>query len=308
MRVMIVLAMLGATTLGAANFSGHFPFASSEQVARSRQDRAENPSRYAYNPLQVGNKWFYSGWYEDYDGDHPINHFCGREVSADSLINDVTHYWVESGYTFEWFWEYNQGDSLIVWDNGPYSQPCNDELFWVFTPGATFIPYWSGGWEMTCEPYGLIEVFGQTVMSVIFNPVVSNPVLWAEVFGPVATMFDFGELYLDGCVIDGVSYGYTDIQDESLPPAPGIELSCYPNPFSRELNISLKLPENRPQGAVLSCYNLKGQIIRSWPANASHNLVWDGSDAIFRQLSPGLYFLKATSGRQTTVKKCLKLR
>ena len=305
-NLLIIVFLLSGASLTAQHFPERFQRSTPQQTEQYWADKASNPERYTYNPLQVDNKWFYSGYYEDFDGYHDIPHFCGREVSADSLIDGVMHYWVFSNYTFEDGWECNQGDSMLVWTHDPYHDPPDfDALRWVFTPGATFVPYGFGNWEMTCEPNGLIEVYGQTVMSVIFNLVPSNPVLWTEVFGPVATMFDFGELYLDGCIIDGVSYGNTPVDDELVPAVTELSLSCNPNPFRETANISFSLEDKGK--ATLAVYNLRGQKVRTLLSgelpSGKHQLAWDGRDDRGQQAASGIYFLRLEQGGHNAVRK-----
>jgi hypothetical protein len=85
-------------------------------------------------------------------------------------------------------------------------------------------------------------------------------------------------------------------------------ISIYPNPFNRELNLDLKFPENQYQPVLIGCYNLKGQLVRSWTATNSQILTWNGTDSSGNQLSPGVYIIRATSGVYCTVSKILKIR
>ncbi len=305
MRALIMLILILSTALQAVSISDYFREPTQQEVQQYYQNKANNPGRYTYNPLQVGNKWYYSGWYSDLVEDHPIYSFCDRQVTADSLINNVMHYYVTSMYTFEHFWECNRGDSLMSYGDFYYlNPPYADTLFWVFTPGATFLPYWYW-WEVTCQPYGLANVFGQTVMVVYYSLCASNVSLWAEVFGPLSHGFDFGGIYLDGCIINGVTYGIVPNDDEYLPSPIPLNVTCYPNPFSN--NINIKLESSQKQSVTISLHNIKGQHIRTWNATSPITLTWDGRDSESHTLSPGVYFLRAIAGKTCLIKKILKI-
>lgn len=308
MRLLLICIFLFSMVLSASSIYDYFSQPTQEQVQKYYQDKSRDPLRYTYNPLQVGNKWFYSGWYNDGTSpiDYPIDTFCGREVRADSLINGRMHYYVFSHYTFEHFWEYNQGDSLMAYTdwggpNGQYS----DQLFWVFNPGCTFQPYWNGGWDTVCTEYGLVNLYGQTVNVVYFVIAASNVSLWAEMFGPLSHGFDFGAVSLDGCIIDGVTYGVVPNPEEPLHQPDTMSLCCYPNPFRSTVSIILEKTDN--QSISFSIYNLKGQLVRNWNNLRKFNLTWDGTDLKGKPASPGIYLIKACSGNQTSMYKVIKL-
>jgi hypothetical protein len=180
-----------------------------------------------------------------------------------------------------------------------------DALHWLFVPEETFYPYWCSGLEITCIPYGLVDVFGQTVMAVLYS-VNSNYSFWAEVFGPISHHFDFGAVYLDGCILGGIEYGTVPNSDDNMPAQIQAKLTCYPNPFDTTIN--LRLDSKQKQLAAISINNTRGQLIRTWQVISPKTLSWDGNDAELRTIPTGIYFVKATTGKESIVKKILKIK
>ena len=64
--------------------------------------------------------------------------------------------------------------------------------------------------------------------------------------------------------------------------------------------------------AVLSIYNLKGQIVAtimdSHMMPGKHTLTWYGKDSMGREVSSGMYFYKLTVGKISYQKKLILLR
>jgi hypothetical protein len=309
MPFLLITFLFVSSALQAFDLFEHFPEPTQHQTEQYYKDKANNPERYFFNPLQTGNKWYYSGYYADSDGDHQIEHFLDREVLADSLIDGIMHYYVYSSYTFENFWECNYGDSLMTWGDVFFNPPYSDELFWVFSPGASFIPYWTGGWEISCEPCGLIDLFGQTVMTVSYTRT-SIFSIWAEGFGPIYHSFDFGEVWLDGCVINGVTYGNTAVEDDLIPQVSDIEIVCFPNPFRESANISFSVADEGK--TTLSFYNLRGQKVRTLIdgdlPEGKHSLTWDGRNEKNQKVSSGIYLVRVEQNGKSTSRKVVHLK
>jgi hypothetical protein len=121
---------------------------------------------------------------------------------------------------------------------------------------------------------------------------VSHP-SYLSYYGSVATgnqNIDLGDLPL--------VWDYsTPLDNPDLISAPA-SLSCYPNPFSRSVNIAYRLKESG--FASLDIYNVKGQKIRtlfSGTAKAGgYSAVWDGSDSGGRQAANGVYYYRLSAG------------
>jgi hypothetical protein len=72
------------------------------------------------------------------------------------------------------------------------------------------------------------------------------------------------------------------------------QVKCYPNPFSDQLTIEIRLAE--PKELEVAIYDLAGKLIRSLfngNAGTSETLVWDGTNGNGVKLGSGTYILKA---------------
>jgi YD repeat-containing protein len=94
--------------------------------------------------------------------------------------------------------------------------------------------------------------------------------------------------------------------DNTTPALSGLQITASPNPFTAELSIQIKSRQSQP--ALVSIYNLRGQLIRNVSAQTNSKLSWDGTDDMQNQVAQGMYLIKVTSGSETTSAKVLKLR
>lgn len=89
----------------------------------------------------------------------------------------------------------------------------------------------------------------------------------------------------------------------------------YPNPFSGSTTICFSLhPTNlQTDNATISIYNLKGQLVKSFPLTTHYsphtNVVWDGTDMNGNKLPSGIYFYHLKSENIISeVKKMVLIR
>ncbi len=97
---------------------------------------------------------------------------------------------------------------------------------------------------------------------------------------------------------------------EQVLPVPTTALRAFPNPFAGTAALSLDL-----KGAghtELAVYNLRGQKVRvllnSSLDKGRHELVWDGLDDQGRPLSPGIYFCRLTTEKDTYTLRLARIR
>ncbi len=88
-------------------------------------------------------------------------------------------------------------------------------------------------------------------------------------------------------------------------------ISCYPNPFNPELTIAFFTTETT-ESTEINIYNVKGQKVKSL-VNAvlsagEHSVVWQGKDDKGRQVSSGLYLVRADIGGREVTEKALLLK
>lgn len=89
------------------------------------------------------------------------------------------------------------------------------------------------------------------------------------------------------------------------------QLSCYPNPFNPELNISFYQIERSPIEQI-TIYNLKGQKIKQINEISTtlglQTIVWDGKDKHNKSVASGIYFIKIKSEVSTETQKVILLK
>jgi len=103
----------------------------------------------------------------------------------------------------------------------------------------------------------------------------------------------------------------TYIDEEEINPNTYTETTLcknYPNPFNPLTTIKFFVEEN--DTAELSIYNLKGQLVKSYPVFNSgyHSAVWKGLDNHGNKISSGIYLYKLQSKTTNQVHKMLMLK
>jgi hypothetical protein len=78
--------------------------------------------------------------------------------------------------------------------------------------------------------------------------------------------------------------------------APGLSLSCEPNPFRTKTAISLQPTANSP--AELVVFDVSGRCVRTLAVDRTSNAVWDGTDGLGQPLPSGAYFMRLDAGGQ----------
>lgn len=87
-------------------------------------------------------------------------------------------------------------------------------------------------------------------------------------------------------------------------------LQNYPNPFNPETWIQFNTAKTTE--VELAIFNIQGQFVRTlgqreFPAG-THQIRWDGKDNFGREVTSGVYFLKATESQHAQVIKLIKMK
>lgn len=93
--------------------------------------------------------------------------------------------------------------------------------------------------------------------------------------------------------------------DDEVIPAPSQALSCYPNPFAKDVCISFAGEDKAP--VEIAVYNIRGQLIRKWASVGSKEIVWDGKDENAISVSRGVYLICARQGTHRSINRLAKL-
>jgi hypothetical protein len=101
------------------------------------------------------------------------------------------------------------------------------------------------------------------------------------------------------------------VQEDVLPIVSGITIMPnYPNPFHSETTFQVRT-SNSSSPLHVSIYNLKGQLVKKLTNSLSatqNTLHWDANDNNGKQVSSGLYFIRARQNGQTSTRKILLLK
>ncbi len=98
----------------------------------------------------------------------------------------------------------------------------------------------------------------------------------------------------------------TQNEDVTVPASKEIQLHIYPNPFSKELNISNQSKSN--QMVKYQIFNLKGQLVSTFDTTPNTSMIWNGKDKDGSNVSSGIYFLKMEQGKNNLTSRFLKIK
>ncbi len=105
----------------------------------------------------------------------------------------------------------------------------------------------------------------------------------------------------------GRIWGGSADDDPVAVPAGNLTLkNLYPNPFQTTTTLYLASKEAAP--AKISVYDVRGRLIKTWPANLERGesrVSWDGTDANNGRVPAGIYLLRVASGNETLTAKAL---
>jgi hypothetical protein len=128
----------------------------------------------------------------------------------------------------------------------------------------------------------------------------------------------FYNIYLKGCVIDGILYGDTTNLIVSVKPGEGddlpedfILLQNYPNPFNPSTTISFELLKYSTVSLII--YDILGneilKLIDNRELNAGeHKVIWDGLKENERKAASGIYFYRLITNNQVLSRSMILLK
>jgi hypothetical protein len=300
-----------------------------EQKSEFFRKAAEDPDLYTYNPLQMGNVWWYTThWVGNSIVDPP---FIGREVVDSTFIESNKYYMIYPSLCAPFgFWIRNVGDTTILWDqhNDEYlndlddnTQTCtlvNEDFTITATnpdEGTWVWPVNDGFWyPFKCFVYetGWINFYGFVTQFLYYDyaplyPSTFYSAVWLRGIGPVYCSTEWAETLLHGCIINGTSYG--DIpssaqEDLLVPSSPQLELGAYPNPFINGVTVKIRSPNNI-KGINYEVYNIRGQVVVSQKiSDLGRSVLWDGNNVNGQRTPSGLYLLRVlfSNGFTKTIK------
>jgi len=282
------------------------------------QTNAQEPVK----DLSIGNKWFYqkTGWAH---GGINLNASITFEVIGDTLIDNTTYailledYIGENGHTHIYrFYEMADSSKTVM------VYPCQqgigwvDEIFYDFSMNIDDTIYYNGYsgyntiiakgdsiyWLLNLQNLGLITSQCRFGIGNI------NHINIAEYFG-ITSLYSEGldnayNWILMGAVIDGLTFGNTDLTEEDILKLYSLEQN-YPNPFNPTTKIKYQLP--KISFVTIKVYDVLGKEISTLvneekPAgNYEVELTGDG-------LPSGIYFYQLRAGNYIETKKMVLIK
>lgn len=284
-----------------------------EQKAAFEQKVRDRPDSLTYNPMHVGDKW----WFESSHGTTDIK----RRILDSLLVNDTLYF---QGYGIaSYWWLRNRGDSTLVrdisdFDDNPNTIELVNEDFTIQTHFPDVSDWVYNGYGEMPNVYscslgeeGFITIFGITThyREYIYNYVqggdLFHGMVWARGFGNIAFYNEWETCSLAGAIINGISYGTTPVVDDvNLSPKPDIQVKIYPNPFKTNAKIDITFPESINSG-LIEVYDIKGRLINQISASISGDFTWDGKNRIGNRVPPGVYLVRVSSLNFKTTQKVL---
>jgi hypothetical protein len=195
------------------------------------------------------------------------------------------------------------GDGKGHWLRGEFQDNDGEKFLIDFTDASPGID-WENTWK-------LIEVNLDDAIPSWANPnaVLNYPIKWTRFY--IAETSDdnkgSGILYFDDFIIDFIT---TEVNDDiQIPKSYKLEQN-YPNPFNPETRIEYTLPKK--SSVTLSVYDLNGQLIREWHYSnqdaGRYSIIWDGSNAMGKRVSTGLYLYSIRAGAYRNTKKMIVMK
>ncbi|HNX01934.1 MAG TPA: T9SS type A sorting domain-containing protein [Candidatus Cloacimonadota bacterium] len=280
-----------------------------EQKVEFFRKASHDPESYSFNPLQVGNTWWY-----DLNSNMGQNYIIkGREIIDCMVINETVFYYIGEGgaLSCDGFWLTNVDDKTILWDTHPSINTWNDlddnpeteflinEDFtvmsndpdnpvWVWT---TYAPmkyqavYGSSGW---LEYYGTITQFLHYYYLPYDGDLFYN-VIWVRGFGPVYFGHEESDYNVVACIVDGITYGTppSSTVDEDYSNVAVIQLQASPNPSNNGFDIKYQIADKSAM-ARLRIFNIRGQMLYQTQIRDNGTIYWNKDDHGPR-LAAGIY-------------------
>lgn len=302
---------------------------SPEQKALYYQKVLEDPEANSFNPLHVGNKWWYEVNWDDPQIPNSIN--LGRMITDSVYIDNQKFYRAEGALLTYPVLIRNIDNTTVLWDSldSDESQETDyllDEDFEIteinyenaLTVYHTIYNVGGGGPFTSFQCYllgqGFIEYFGTLTEYKAYKyfhlnwPDVVMDCIWARGFGMVMLANEWTVVNIEGCIINNVHYGNTTASESTAPVKINeIEINSFPNPVRSNVQIRYKLPKNSSHSKI-EIFNCKGQLVHQKSISDSGSFNWNTMDTKGKPVASGIYFIHVKTENQQTTKKMLMIK
>ncbi len=136
-----------------------------------------------------------------------------------------------------------------------------------------------------------------------FTPYASVYYGYARGFGKNFWGADFAWVGLNGCIIDGITYGtIVGVEDEITPIDYTLKINNYPNPFNPSTTINYTIPQN--EFTKITIYDMLGReievLINGYQNAGTHSVNWSP-----KEVSSGVYLAVIKYKNQTLTQKMI---
>lgn len=263
-----------------------------------------------YFPLEIGNRWDYSGFVENIQWQNYYYYNKKYEIVGDSTFANGENYFVFDK-DFFWLSKFVRVDSSFIYFYDNYSQV---EIP-IFDLSANFNDSWSINWVQ--NSYTVTYLGNESIP--FQNDWLETKAFNIDIAGVEGVTFNFSEKYgplklsdgiymdflqleqISGCVISDTTYGILlPVKEQTFSPQNFKLFQNYPNPFNSETTIEYVLPYATKIDIAL--YNTKGQrviLFFSGRQSAGNHKVSFNS----KNVSSGLYFIRLKTKDEVHTRK-----
>lgn len=127
------------------------------------------------------------------------------------------------------------------------------------------------------------------------------------------SIYHFSVMYSIQTIFEGTITPVNNLEEYEQTPSFVIRLiNSYPNPFSKQTNISFKTGCVIKEPVILKIYNTKGQLVKTLTSYTKtpgdYELSWDGRDNNGNNVASGVYIYKITAAGKSLTNKLMLMK
>jgi len=243
-----------------------------------------------YFPLHLGDQWEYAD-----DNGPSMTYFTNKIVNVDTLQDGSQVFEVLTSFNTKHYYKILSNDSNTVYhlDGNTNSQflplykvnvqsshnwNSGGDYDWVYLKYKTInVTSWLF-WDSVCV-YWLGYKMEDSVYAIESRELMKN-------IGLIYREYDFGIVYLRGCIINGEKYGIVAVDENPVITPKNVEINNYPNPFNGQTIIQYSIPEYDYVG--IKIYDILGRevevLLSEYKESGTHSIKW-----VAENLTSGIY-------------------
>ena len=108
-----------------------------------------------------------------------------------------------------------------------------------------------------------------------------------------------------------IQWGHVSEDNPDIPVSKPLNITAYPNPFNPNVSFDITT-DDLLSPLNVSIFNIRGQkineLMNSVPQTNNITLTWNGNDSTGREMSSGIYFIRAISDNETSSKRIILMK